>query len=33
LAAAFIAMKRDYGGPLPADLMLHAVLQGAGCAP
>jgi hypothetical protein len=34
LAAAFIAKKRDYGGPLPADLVtLHAALQGAGCAP
>jgi hypothetical protein len=30
LAAAFIKMKRDYGGPLPADFVLHAVLQSAG---
>ena len=27
LATAFVEMKRDYGGPLPADFMLHAVLQ------
>lgn len=27
LAAAFIRMKRDYGGPLPADFVLRAVLQ------
>jgi hypothetical protein len=26
-AAAFIKMKRDYGGPLPADFALHAVLE------
>jgi|HubBroStandDraft_4_1064222.scaffolds.fasta_scaffold1451667_1 hypothetical protein len=26
LATAFIKMKRDYGGPLPADFVLRAVL-------
>ena len=27
LAAAFIQMKRDYGGALSTDFVLHAVLQ------
>jgi hypothetical protein len=30
LSAAFIKMGRDYGGPLPVDFVLHAVLQGSG---
>jgi hypothetical protein len=31
LAAAFIEMKQDYGGPLPADFVLHAVYAPSRC--
>jgi hypothetical protein len=31
LAAAFVKLGRDFGGPLPADSVLRAVLQNGPC--